>query len=152
APYGLGRVTLVAFDLETGPLVDWRSREVFWEWLVNAAGTRLPSGSERLSMDSRYEDEDDKYLTRLQNYIEFFEGVPVISFGWVALFILFYILLIGPIEYYLLKRVFKRLEWTWITFPIIVVTVSAAAYFTAYELKGRDLKVNKVDVVDIDLR
>ena len=27
-----------------------------------------------------------------------------------------------------------------------------AAYFTAYELKGRDLKINKVDVVDIDLR
>ena len=37
-----------------------------------------------------------------------------------------------------------------ITFPIIVLTVSLAAYITAYSMKGRELKINKVDVVDID--
>ena len=76
--------------------------------------------------------------------------MPVVSFGWVALLIVLYILLIGPIEYFFLKRVLGRLELTWITFPIIVLTVSLAAYFTAYSLKGRDLKVNKIDVVDVD--
>ena len=30
--------------------------------------------------------------------------------------------------------------------------VSVAAYFTAYALKGNDLKINKVDIVDFDLR
>ena len=64
--------------------------------------------------------------------------------------IVLYILLIGPIEYFFLKRVLGRLELTWITFPIIVLTVSLAAYFTAYSLKGRDLRVNKIDVVDVD--
>ena len=76
--------------------------------------------------------------------------MPVVSFGWVALLIVLYILLIGPVEYFFLKRVLGRLELTWITFPIIVLTVSLAAYFTAYALKGRDLKVNKIDVVDVD--
>jgi len=59
--------------------------------------------------------------------------------------------LIGPIDYLFLKKVVKRLEWTWVTFPVIVITVSAGAYFAAYALKGRDLKMNKVDVVDVDL-
>jgi hypothetical protein len=77
--------------------------------------------------------------------------VPVVSFGWVALFILIYIVLIGPVDYLFLKKVVRRLEWTWVTFPIIVVAVSAGAYFAAYALKGKDLKINKVDVVDIDL-
>src|SRR4029077_18634492 len=78
--------------------------------------------------------------------------VAVISFGWVALFILLYILVVGPLDYLILKRVFKRLEWTWITFPTGVLIVSAIAYFTAYAVKGNDLKINKIDLVDLDMR
>src|SRR6266699_4628591 len=76
---------------------------------------------------------------------------PVISFGWVALFILLYIIVVGPLDYLFLKKVVKRLELTWVTFPAVVLIVSAVAYFTAYYLKGNDLKINKVDVVDINL-
>src|SRR5262249_56892702 len=42
------------------------------------------------------------------------------------------------------------MELTWMTFPTIVITVSLIAYYAAYLLKGNDLLVNKVDVVDID--
>ncbi|MGH7226504.1 MAG: hypothetical protein ACRELF_25080, partial [Gemmataceae bacterium] len=79
------------------------------------------------------------------------QEVPVISFGWVALFILFYIVLVGPLDYFLLKKVFKRLELTWITFPALVLIVSVAAYATAYYFKGDDLRINKIDLVNIDL-
>ena len=46
----------------------------------------------------------------LKRSLEGFQEVPVISFGWVALFIVLYTLLIGPVEYYFLKRVLGRLE------------------------------------------
>src|SRR5207249_4321825 len=49
-------------------------------------------------------------------------------------------------------KVFKRLEWTWITFPTVVLLVSVIAYFTAYALKGNDLKINKIDLIDLDMR
>src|SRR5437588_10081172 len=88
---------------------------------------------------------------QLQNGREKFGDITVISFGWVALFILIYIIIVGPLDYLFLKKVVKRLELTWITFPAVVLVVSAAAYFTAYYLKGNDLKINKLDVVDIDL-
>ena len=87
----------------------------------------------------------------LKRELESFEDIPVISFGWVALFILFYIVLVGPLDYLLLKKVFKRLELTWITFPVLVLIVSVAAYATAYYFKGDDLRINKIDLVDIDL-
>src|SRR5439155_5674973 len=58
----------------------------------------------------------------------------------------------GLIDFILLQYVFKRLEWTLITFPAVVLGVSVLAYFTAFALKGRDLKINKVDIVDFDLR
>ena len=59
--------------------------------------------------------------------------------------------MVGPLDYFFLKKVVKRLELTWITFPTVVLVVSAAAYFTAYWLKGSDLHIRKLDVVDIDL-
>ena len=88
---------------------------------------------------------------KLVRNLETFAEVPVISFGWVALFILVYILIVGPLDYFFLKKVVKRLELTWITFPAVVIVISAVAYFAAYYLKGKDLRINKVDVVDVDL-
>src|SRR5205085_228522 len=89
--------------------------------------------------------------SRLQQELDNFD-VNVVPFGYVALFIILYILVVGPLDYFVLKHVFHKLEWTWITFPLVVLTVSIAAYFTAYALKGNDLKINKVDLVDFDMR
>src|SRR4029079_6981353 len=61
-----------------------------------------------------------------------------------------YLLLIGPIEYYFLRRILKRLELTWVTLPIIVLTVCVLAYVSADAVKGRELRVTKIDVVDVD--
>jgi hypothetical protein len=88
--------------------------------------------------------------TQLRQALEQFPGVKLIPFGWVAFFIFIYILLIGPGDYFFLKKVVKRMELTWVTFPLIVLSVSLAAYFAAYAVKGRALRVNKVDVVDVD--
>jgi len=145
-PLGLGRVTRVAFAVDRMPLSEWPQREAFWDWLVSVSTTRLPNGAEQIGSD-----EEDKYLTAQRNNLEFFEGVPLISFGWVALLLLGYILLIGPIEYLLLKRVLKRMELTWLTLPILVAVTCIATYFAARELKGDKLRINKVDLVDIDL-
>jgi hypothetical protein len=154
AAYGLGRVTLVAFDLDRSPFTEYAGRPRVWDLVLREAGSpRPPVGSSRkagFSYSGVNLETEDELAAGLRTHLDAFEGVPVISFGWVALFIALYTLLIGPVEYVLLKKVFKRLELTWITFPLIVLSVSAAAYFTAYYLKGSDLMVNKVDVVDVD--
>jgi len=147
--YGLGRITVFAFDLDRLPFTDWNKRAPFWENVVNYCGYMLPPSGQKPEKYSSIQYDD--LTTRLQGSLDFFEGVPVVSFGWVALFILIYIILIGPVDYLFLKKVIRKLEWTWVTFPVIVIGVSAAAYFAAYALKGKDLKTNKVDVVDIDL-
>ncbi len=154
APYGLGRITLVAIDLDQSPFLDYGSRPAFWDYLLRQAGSdraALAAPGNANNYADFYRESEAEWATALRTHVDTFDGVPVVSFGWVALFIALYTLLIGPVEYLVLKYVFKRLELTWITFPIIVVTVSVAAYFTAYAIKGKDLKLNKVDVIDIDL-
>ena len=151
-PYGFGRVTVIGLDVDTKPFADWPDRGLFWVKALdlkgsNAGGRRPAGGQARGSSDQNVSD----LATLLRRALDQFPGVTLIPFGWVAFFIFLYILLIGPGDYFFLKKVVKRMELTWITFPTIVVTVSLLAYYAAYVVKGTDLRVNKVDVVDIDL-
>jgi hypothetical protein len=150
--FGMGRVTVVGFDLDRAPFAEAQQRLDFWDWVLRDCGAnRASAGGDGKARPAGAltEDEDDAAVA-LRAYDDAFDGVAVVSFGWVALLIVLYILLIGPVEYYFLKRVLGRLELTWATFPAIVLTVSVAAYLSADALKGRELKVNKIDVVDVD--
>lgn len=155
APYGLGRVTLVAFDLDKGSFVGWKGEKPFWEKLLKEAGPAVatqPLAQEDLLLRRGPMVESEEIQFQLQRGLESYDGVPIISFGWIALFILLYILVVGPLDYFFLKKVVKRLELTWVTFPLIVIIVSAAAYFAAYTIKGNDQKINKLDLIDIDMQ
>jgi hypothetical protein len=155
AAQGLGQVVLVAFDVDQPPFNTWKSQADFWKKLqskVRAKPQVVAGQSVRYSGGWGNDAGDKDLASELEKGLEQFQDVSVISFGWVALFIFIYILIVGPLDYLFLKKVVKRLELTWITFPTVVLVVSAAAYFAAYALKGNDLKINKKDLVDIDLQ
>jgi hypothetical protein len=150
--FGLGRVTVVGFDLDQSPFAEFAQRAEFWDFILRECGAnRAASGGDgKLRTPGSMTEDEDEITTAIRSHNDTFEGVPVISFGWIAFLIGLYILLVGPLEYYFLKKILGRLELTWVTFPIIVLTVSAIAYFSASAVKGRELKVNKVDIVDVD--
>ena len=155
APSGLGRVILIGFDLDKGPFTDWEGQHRFWQKLNaelrpgQGSGKGGPANPNFAGSVPGWDQTHSDVGTLLQDRLESFNEVPVISFGWVALFILLYIVVVGPLDYFFLKKVVKRLELTWITFPTVVLVVSALAYVSAYYLKGNDLRINKVDLVDI---
>jgi hypothetical protein len=150
--FGLGRVLLVGFDLDTGGFSRWKGRAAFWDRLqaelVPPVNRQVAPGV--VNMPGFVQDDHSQIQAALKKGLEPSVDVPPVSFAWVALFLLFYIALVGPIDYFILKKVFKRLELTWITFPLTVVVVSVLAYFTAYSMKGGDLYINKIDLVEID--
>ncbi len=146
--YGLGRVTLIGLDVDRAPFREWADRGQFWARVLDlprpvttAAGT---------TPGTFYGGELQDLSSYLHKSLEQFEGVRLIPFGWVAFFVFLYILLIGPGDYFFLKKVVKRMELTWVTFPAIVLAVSLLAYAAAYAIKGTDLRINRVDVVDVD--
>jgi hypothetical protein len=150
-PYGRGNVSVLALDVTGPPFTRWQGRFDFWKALLSRLAPRVQEGANPEIVGFRGDFGSNDVASQLHRQLDNFD-VPVISFGWVALFILLYILVVGPLDYLILKKVFKRLEWTWITFPTVVLLVSVVAYYTAYALKGNDLKVNQVDLVDIDQR
>jgi hypothetical protein len=156
--YGLGRVTVLAVDLDEEPFKSWPGasrRDNFWEKLLEINSLPQPPAetqSQQRNLRFVGQQNNPDLAGQLVVNLEDFEDIPVISFGWVALFILLYILVVGPLDYLFLKKVVKRLELTWITFPAVVIAISVIAYFTAYWLKGNDQKINKIDLLDIDLQ
>jgi hypothetical protein len=150
--YGLGQIVYVAVSLEDTTFFEWKNgKHKFLESLISQFAPTSPSRNEENEFRRMGMAGSNDLATDLINQLDNFD-VKVIPFGYVALFIVLYILVVGPLDFFLLKYVFKRLEWTWITFPAVVLAVSVIAYFAAYALKGRDLKINKVDIVDFDLR
>jgi hypothetical protein len=164
AQAGLGRVMLVGIDLDREPFTEWKGQGAFWRQLdtefrgsnpqqgnnpafnpAGFGGPGMPMAPGMPGWDPNHNDVTALMVDRLESFTE----VPVISFGWVALFILVYIIVVGPLDYFFLKKVVKRLELTWITFPAVVIAVSAIAYVSAYYLKGNDLRINKVDLIDV---
>ncbi|MGE3804265.1 MAG: hypothetical protein AB7K24_06300 [Gemmataceae bacterium] len=148
---GLGQVTLVAFNLDLPAIKRWQAQPSFWKKLQAELGASLQLKQARGNIAGPAQESAVDLSGSLRDRLEDFPSVTNISFGWIALFILGYILLVGPLDYLFLSKVVKRLEWTWITFPAVVLAVSVAAYFTAYWLKGSDLLVNKIDLIDVDV-
>ncbi|MBN2578442.1 MAG: hypothetical protein JXB10_05575 [Pirellulales bacterium] len=148
APRGLGQIIFFAAGLDQFSLRKWADRPRLVGKLIDLPPEKSAEAQENQELAySGYSD----LAGQLRSALDQFTGVRVISFGWVALLIIIYILLIGPGDFLFLRRIVKRMQWTWLTFPLIVLGVSLAAYYGAYALKGRQLRLNQVDLVDVDV-
>src|SRR5262249_6885101 len=99
APCGLGRVVVCAFDLDQTPFTAWKVQARFWDQMKVA--TEPATVVEGLAQDRMNQfrfgnTESNELAGKLVHTLEAFPDVPVISFGWVALFILVYIIIVGP--------------------------------------------------------
>jgi hypothetical protein len=57
-----------------------------------------------------------------------------------------YILLIGPVNYLVLRRLDRR-EWAWITMPLLIVVFAVGAYGFGAALRGSNVIINEVAIV-----
>jgi hypothetical protein len=63
-------------------------------------------------------------------------------FGLLAL----YIVLIGPVNYLILRRIDRR-EWAWVTMPVLVLVFGIGTYAVGMGLKGTDVIVDQLAIV-----
>ncbi|MFM7316537.1 MAG: hypothetical protein ACKO5E_06275 [bacterium] len=154
--YGFGRVTLIGLDVNDGPFAVWKDRTLFW---ARALEVRRQVQEETKNTGNNpltaagggfYQAGAGDIASLLRSAIDQFTGVRVVGFGLVISLILLYLVAIGPGDFLLVKYILKRPELTWVTFPLLVVAVTGVVYVMTYRFKGSDLRVNKIDVVDID--
>jgi hypothetical protein len=130
-PYGLGQVTLLGFD----PAAEW------------IAGSDASDGLWRRLLPPRTSGglvfSDDNMLVSAVSQLPSLALPPIT--GMIAL-LGAYILLIGPVNYLVLRRLDRR-EWAWLTMPLLIVAFTAGAFGFGAALRGNDVIVNEVAIV-----
>lgn len=131
--FGSGTVTLVGFDPSAGWITEADAAAGLWARLVPVrSSTRTPLIAS-----------DDSGLISLLGQLPAVALPPV---GGLLLLLLGYVLLVGPVNYLVLRRLDRR-EWAWITMPLLIVGFTVAAYAYGTSLRGSEVIVNEVAIV-----
>jgi len=86
---------------------------------------------------------DDSAIVAALNYLPAV-GLPPVE--QLLVLLVAYIVLIGPVNYLILRRLDRR-EWAWLTMPLLIVVFSAGAFGLGRLLKGSDTVVNEIAIV-----
>lgn len=132
ARYGAGAVIFSRFDLAL--LRGWGGEPALWAQVLQPIPQFVPGFGARVNQ-----------LSLLQDVLQLPAlGLP--SATALAAFLLAYILVIGPGNYLLLRRI-GRLEWAWLTIPLTVVLFAAGLYLAGFGLRGGQSQLNQIAVV-----
>ncbi len=129
--YGSGRVTIIGFDPTTKWLAESKSVEALWRAELPA---RTTDGAQLF---------DDSQLVQSVYQLPSLALPPT---SGLLILIGAYIVIIGPINYFVLKRLDRR-ELAWVTMPLLVLGFTAAAFGYGFLLRGNDVVVNEVAIV-----
>lgn len=152
--YGSGRVVFMAFDPSLPPLRDWSGLRQLWAGLVQ---TR-PAPS-LLQVVAQQDEGYEMYGGAMPpGYYGSSEGrladapfaipqLDIPAFYVVALFLLAYVIILVPVNYFFLKARDKK-EYAWLTTPAIVVLFSVGAYAIGYGFKGGNTLAVQVGLVE----
>lgn len=134
--YGSGEVIFLTLDPSLEPLSGWQELPQFVELLLAAS-----KASPVFQAGFRFWDLAQDAAAALPNL-----GLPS---GWtVVCFLGLYILAVGPLNYFLLKRL-KRRELAWVSIPLLVVLFAGLAFTVGSSALGNRPVLNHRAVVQV---
>ena len=132
ATYGSGGVAIIGFDAGVGWLADSESaRTSLWRPVLPP---RTTTGSATA---------EDNQLVNAASQLAALALPPI---GGLLALLAGYIVLIGPANYLVLRRIDRR-EWAWITMPVLIAVFAVGSYGMGISLRGLDVVVNEVAIV-----
>jgi hypothetical protein len=154
-PSGIGSVAVLAMDLTTSPLKDWKGLTPFCARLT---GNSQNSDSIEKGVNkgiNKGAQLSSTGITDLSTQIhaiqDHFDEVKRVSPWFAMIGLLGLLLIIGPLDYLIVHRLLKRPHWTWITFPLFVVGASVVASALANSSNGRSFRANQLNIVNVDV-
>lgn len=140
---GSGRVIATAADLTLPPVSDWSETPRLWQRLLNYSAPVLRVSN--TDYNSQYRTNND-YFNLIANVSSI--GLPNILPFFLILII--YIVLAGPLNYLVLRRMHRTgLAWLTIPLTIAVFTVTMVIFFVNRQPAGQAL-VNQISVIKTD--
>lgn len=139
--FGAGYVDFIALDLSQSPFNAWGGVSEFVKKLLSP-GAAWP---QFLAADiSPQQMSDSQMYYALTNL----PALDLPSIRFLGLLLAGYILLVGPVNY-LALRWRDRMSWAWVTIPVITLIFSGLAYGLGFGLRGSDIIVNQISIVEL---
>lgn len=132
-PLGAGQVFFLALDPKLAPLAGWPGTAQLWGQVADAAPDAAP-WSRGIQ---------DGYSA--VSAVSVIPGLQLPSVWQLGLFALIYTVIIGPVNYLILRRLDRR-ELAWVTIPALVLLFSALTYFTSFRTRGDAAVLNQMAV------
>lgn len=147
ASHGFGEVAFLALDPDGPALADWAGRgrlllPALAEEEKNVAAAKTPRRSSRLGYDD--------LSGQLRMALDAFPRVRVVNLTTVAVLTLAYLALIGPLEFFLLRRFKLPSTVTWFAFPLLVALFCGLGWYAARSAHGTSPLVRQCEIIDID--
>jgi hypothetical protein len=133
---GFGQVLFLAVDPSFEPLKNWNGLEGLYRNLLTGTAQR-PGWAAGL-----------RNWNSARDAIGALPGLQLPSALQICGFLGLYILAVGPINYYVLRR-FKRRELAWLSIPLLVIVFSVGAYLTGNQLRGSQASLHRLAVVQV---
>ncbi len=138
---GSGMVHFVSLDLAAAPFNGWAGAQSFWETIIGPAG----SYPENMPFDvSLRQYRANSLYYALSNI----PSLDLPSVKGIIILLVIYILVIGPLNYLILRRI-RRLHLAWVTMPAITAIFSVGTFGMGYAMRGNDLVLNKIALVQV---
>ncbi len=129
---GNGSVTLLGFD----PTTSWIAEGDTWDtplWRrllpVRVAGATTLA-------------DDSQIVSAVMNL----PSLALPPIGAIMVLLLGYVILVGPVNYLVLRRLDRR-EWAWVTVPALIVVFTVGSFGIGTLLRGSDVIVHEVGIV-----
>ena len=140
--YGKGEVLFFAVDPGDEVFRGLGDIVSFWERTLGVREAEFESAH------SQNEYSVYSALSSIQQNLASIEGARQIPLGVFVLIFVIYIAVIGPVDYFLLKKL-RKLSLTHLTFIFYVLIFSVFAYYYTFRMKGGDMWINKFIVADL---
>ncbi len=127
--YGLGTVTCFAFDPSLPAFARWPGREAVWQEALSGLHLAAPRKTEEDAFAAGVGFAQQQVAQALAKLVFHAPGTGV-RLRLVLLLTGLYALIVGPGDYFLVKRLGKP-NLTWVTFPAIVTLFTVGAYVGA---------------------
>lgn len=143
---GVGTVVYTAFDVAAPPVSTWNGDKALLRQLLNrATGTSTAATKGAPPGGNRHAGLDFNSVSSVLNNLP---ALDVPSLGLVGWLLLLYALAVGPINYFVLKRM-RRRHLAWLTIPGMVLVSSTAVLIVGFNVKGAGTQVNQVRVTEL---
>ena len=133
---GAGLVDYLAADPALEPLASWDKLDDLWLKLL---ATRAPHPAWR------------KGFTQPRWGAEAVANLPGVDLlpplHTLCLFLVSYIALIGPLNYFVLSRL-RRNGWGWFTIPLVIVCFAGIAWTVGFNLRGSEVILSRLTYVE----